>query len=58
MLSDHKREVARAFGALRLGGRLIQRGVVLIDRGGWVRFAARGAPTAEKSLAVLGSWRQ
>ncbi len=57
LLSDNKREVARAFGALRLG-RIIQRSVVLIDHDAIVRFAARGAPRADQSLAVLGLWRE
>ncbi len=57
LLSDNKREVARAFGALRLG-RIIQRSVVLIDHDAIVRFAARGAPRADQTLAVLGSWRE
>ncbi len=57
LLSDNKREVARAFGALRLG-RIILLSVVLIDQDAIVRFAARGAPRADQSLAVLGLWRE
>lgn len=52
LLSDEKREVAAAYGALKLGG-VIWRSVVLVGRDGIVRFAARGAPGAEESLASL-----
>ncbi|GBD32853.1 MAG: hypothetical protein KatS3mg081_2827 [Gemmatimonadales bacterium] len=53
LLSDENREVAAAYGALKPGGGGIWRSVVLVGRDGTVRFAARGAPGAEESLASL-----
>ena len=50
LLSDQAREVAAAYGALKLDGKGIQRSVVLIGRDGLVRFAERGAPPAERVL--------
>jgi peroxiredoxin Q/BCP len=50
LLSDHAREVAAAYGALKPDGKGIQRTVVLIGRDGTVRFAERGAPPAERVL--------
>jgi len=54
LLSDPDRSVTAAYGALKDDGKRIQRSVVLIDRAGTVRFAARGAPGADISLASLG----
>jgi peroxiredoxin Q/BCP len=53
LLSDPGREACAAYGALKADGQKIQRSVVLIDRGGEVLFAARGAPGANEVLAVL-----
>jgi peroxiredoxin len=50
LLSDPDRAVARAYGALKPDGRRIQRTVVVIDRDGTVRFAARGAPGVDRNL--------
>ena len=55
LLSDGARDVARRYGALKPDGKGIQRSVLLVDRDGRIRFAARGAPGAELSLkAVAG----
>jgi peroxiredoxin Q/BCP len=53
LLSDPGREVARAYGALKLGGLGIQRSVVLVGQDGRVRFAERGAPGPDRSLKGL-----
>lgn len=53
LLSDPERTACAAYGALKSDGKKIQRSVVLIDRGGKVLFAARGAPGADEVLAVL-----
>lgn len=53
LLSDPEREASGAYGALKTDGTRIQRSVVLVDRDGRVIFAARGAPRADESLAVL-----
>ena len=53
LLSDPHREACAAYGALKADGQKIQRSVVLIDRGGEVLFAARGAPGATEVLSVL-----
>ena len=53
LLSDTERRVAGAYGALKPGGRRIQRTVVLVGRDGAVRFARRGAPGADEVLASL-----
>jgi peroxiredoxin Q/BCP len=50
LLSDPGRRIASAFGATRLGGLMISRSVVLVDRDGTVLFAASGAPGAAISL--------
>ena len=50
LLSDPDRTVARAYGVLKPDGRRIQRSVVTIDQDGTVRFAARGAPGADRNL--------
>jgi peroxiredoxin len=55
LLSDAARDLARAYGALKPDGVGIARSVVLIRRDGQVMFAARGAPGARESLAVLTS---
>jgi peroxiredoxin Q/BCP len=54
LLSDPGSKVAAQYGATKDDGVGIQRSVVLIGRDGKVRFAARGAPGASESLAVLG----
>jgi len=53
LLSDPDRVACAAYGALKADGQKIQRSVVLVDRGGEVLFAARGAPGADEVLAVL-----
>ncbi len=53
LLSDPRRQVARAYGALKLGGLGIQRSVVLVGQDGKVRFAERGAPGPDRSLKGL-----
>ena len=53
LLSDGKREVAAAYGALKADGKNIQRSVVLIDRDGTVRLARRGAPPPAVILEAL-----
>lgn len=53
LLSDPDREACSAYGALKADGQKIQRSVVLIERGGEVLFAARGAPGADEVLVVL-----
>jgi peroxiredoxin len=50
LLSDHARDVARAYGALKGDGKGILRSVVLVGSDGAVRFAERGAPPAERVL--------
>jgi thioredoxin-dependent peroxiredoxin len=50
LLSDPGRQIASAYGAVRLGGLMISRSVVLVDRDGTVLFAAPGAPGAPISL--------
>ena len=50
LLSDPGRRIAAAFGAVRAGGLMISRSVVLVDRDGTVRFSASGAPGAAISL--------
>lgn len=55
LLSDGGRRVAKAYGAVKLGGMGIQRSVVLVGRDGRVLFAETGAPGAGQSLAVLQS---
>jgi peroxiredoxin len=57
LLSDRERAATRAYGALKLGGRLVQRSVVLVDQDGLVRFAAVGAHPAERVLTAAGWWR-
>ncbi len=46
LLADPGLTIARAYGATTML-RMITRSVYLIDRGGEVRFAARGAPGAD-----------
>ncbi len=53
LLSDPERAACGAFGALKVDGKRIQRSVVLVERGGEVVFAARGAPGADEVLSVL-----
>ena len=53
LLSDPDRAACAAYGALKADGKRIQRSVVLLDRGGEVVFAARGAPGADEVLAAL-----
>ncbi len=52
LLSDPGRAVAKAYGAVKLGGMSIHRSVVLVGRDGRVRFAQRGTPGADESLAA------
>lgn len=53
LLSDPDRAVCALYGALKPGGKRIQRSVVLIDRDGTVLYAARGAPGADLVLKSL-----
>jgi peroxiredoxin Q/BCP len=53
LLSDVGAEVARAYRAVRPGGRSVLRTVVLIGTDGRVRLAQRGAPAADEILAAL-----
>jgi peroxiredoxin Q/BCP len=53
LISDADRSIARAYGALRLGGLSVQRSVVGIDEDGIVRYAVRGAPPASEILGAL-----
>jgi peroxiredoxin Q/BCP len=53
LLSDPERHAAHAFGALKGDGKGIVRSVVLVERGGTVRFAVRGAPSTDQILASL-----
>lgn len=53
LLSDPDRTVCGLYGALKAGGKRIQRSVVLVDRGGTVVYAARGAPHADEVLKAL-----
>lgn len=53
LLSDPERHAAHGFGALKGDGKGIVRSVVLVERGGTVRFAVRGAPSTEQILASL-----
>jgi peroxiredoxin Q/BCP len=53
LLSDPERSTCADYGALKRDGKRIQRSVVLVDRGGEVVFAARGAPGADEVLAAL-----
>jgi len=51
LLSDPGLTVATAYGAVKPGGTGVQRSVVVIGKDGKVKFAARGAPGADESLA-------
>jgi len=53
LLSDPRREIAAAYGALKPDGRLMQRTVYVIGRDGRIAFAARGAPAPGDVLAAL-----
>lgn len=53
LLSDPGLAVAKAYGAVKFGGRAIQRSVVLVGQDGRVKFAQHGAPGADQSLSVL-----
>ncbi len=53
LLVDTGREVAKAYGAVKLGGVAIQRSVVLVGQDGRVLFAKHGAPGPDVSLAGL-----
>ena len=53
LLSDPDRTACADFGALKADGKRIQRSVVLIEKGGAVVFAARGAPGADEVLSAL-----
>lgn len=54
LLSDESLAVARAYGAVQPGGHLVSRSVVLVERGGTVRFAQPGAPPLDLVLSQLG----
>ena len=53
LLVDQGRQVAQAYGAVKLGGVAVQRSVVLVGQDGRVLFAKPGAPGPDESLAVL-----
>ena len=53
LLVDHGRDVAKAYGAVKLGGVAVQRSVVLVGQDRRVLFAKAGAPGPDESLAVL-----
>ena len=53
LLSDPDFGVTEEYGALKVGGKRIQRSVVLVDRDGAVLFAKRGAPGADEVLKAL-----
>jgi peroxiredoxin Q/BCP len=53
LLSDPDRVAGDAYGTLKPDGKGFIRSVVLIDRGGIVRFAERGAPKTPRILAPL-----
>ena len=53
LLVDTGREVAKAYGTVKLGGVAVQRSVVLVGQDGKVLFAKNGAPGPSESLAGL-----
>jgi peroxiredoxin Q/BCP len=53
LLSDSKREAARAFHTLKENGTSIQRTVYLVDKGGIIQFAKQGAASHEELLRTL-----
>ncbi len=53
LLSDAKREVARAFNSLKDNGTSIQRTVYLIDKGGIIQFAKQGMASHEELFHTL-----
>lgn len=53
LLSDSKREVARAFHTLKENGTGIQRTVYLIDKGGIIQFAKQGMASHEELFRTL-----
>lgn len=53
ILSDAKREVARAFFSLKDNGKNIQRTVYIIDKGGIIQFAKQGTASHEELFQIL-----
>lgn len=53
ILSDPGREVASAYGAVKMLGKLIQRSVFVVGKDGKVVFAREGMPTDEEILASI-----
>jgi peroxiredoxin Q/BCP len=53
ILSDSKREVTRAFSALKENGKSVQRTVYLIDKGGIIQFAMQGTASHEDLYKTL-----
>jgi peroxiredoxin len=53
LLSDPELALARAYGAVHPGAAGVSRSVVLVARGGTVRFARPGAPPMDLVLATL-----
>jgi peroxiredoxin Q/BCP len=53
LLSDADRTAGHAYGVLKPDGKGFVRSVVLIGRGGTVRFAERGAPKTARILGPL-----
>lgn len=53
ILSDAKREVARAFFSLKDNGKKIQRTVYIIDKGGIIQFAKQGMASHEELFQIL-----
>jgi thioredoxin-dependent peroxiredoxin len=55
LLSDPGLAISRSYGALRPDGEGISRSVVLVDRGGYIRYSQAGAPGADIVLESLRS---
>ena len=51
LLSDPDRTIARAYRALKDDGKGIQRSVYVVQRGGTIAFAQRGAPSVDEIVA-------
>lgn len=53
LLHDPESKVAAKYGAVKEGGRSIQRTVVIVDKTGTVRYQRRGMPANQELLDVL-----
>ena len=58
LLSDPDRAIARAYRALKEGGKGIQRSVYVVKQDGTVAFAQRGAPPVDEIVAVADGGRR